>query len=78
MTSYFNDIFSKILSGFQKKYSFKSTLAGTTAIDLSKAFVSVPQSRLIAKLAAYGFHLSACKLSASYLHNGKQYVKIQA
>ena len=31
----------------------------------------------IAKLAAYVFHLSACKLIASYLHNRKQCVKIQ-
>ena len=31
----------------------------------------------IAKLAAYVFHLSACKLIARYLHNRKQCVKIQ-
>ena len=93
MTSYFNDIFSKFLSGFRKKYGCQSTLlrmvenwksaieagelVGTVAIDLSKAFDSLPHSLLIAKLAAYGFHLSACKLIASYLHNRKQCVKIQ-
>ena len=93
MTSYFNDIFWKFLSGFRKKSGCQSTLlrmveewksaieagelVGTVAIDLSKAFNSLPHSLLIAKLAAYGFHLSACKLIASYLHNRKQCVKIQ-
>ena len=95
MTSYFNDISSKFLSGFRKRYGCQSTLlrvvenwrsaieAGelvgtvTAWIDLSKAFDSLPHSLLIAKLAAYGFHLSACKLIASYLHNRKQCVQIQ-
>ena len=53
-------------------------LVGTVAIDLSKAFDSLPRSLLIAKLAAYGFQLSACKLIASYLYNRKKYVKTQS
>ena len=93
MTSYFNDIFSKLLSCFRKKCGCQSTLqrmvenwksaieagklVGTVAIDLSKAFDSLAHSLLMANLAAYACHLSACKLIASYLHNRKQCVKIQ-
>ena len=37
---------------------------------------AIKRSLLSAKLAAYGFHLSACKLIASYLYNRQQCVFI--
>ena len=49
---------------------------GTIAVDLSKAFDSLPHGLLVAKLFAYGVTLPACKLLCSYLHNRHQRVKI--
>ena len=54
----------------------KGNLVGAIAIDLSKAFDSLPHGLLIAKLAAYGFDLPSCTLSASYLFNRHQRVKL--
>ena len=89
---FFDIILSKLLSGFRKKYSCQTALirmieswksaidsgdmVGSVAIDLSKAFDSLPHGLLIAKIHAYGVSLSSCKLIASYLHNRKQRVKI--
>ena len=89
---YFEKLFSKFLSGFRKGYSCQSTLlrmiedwkssldngnnVGTIAVDLSKAFDSLPHGLLVAKLFAYGVTLPACKLLCSYLHNRHQRVKI--
>ena len=77
MTPCFNDLFPKLLSNFRKKYGCQSALlrmfeyrksamgagklVGTVAIDLSKAFDSLPHSLLITKIDVCGFHLSACK-----------------
>ena len=50
---------------------------GTIAVDLSKAFDSLPHGLLLmAKLFAYGVTLPACKLLCSYLHYRHQRVKI--
>ena len=49
---------------------------GTIAVDLSKAFDSLPHGLLVAKLFAYGVELSACKLLCSYLYDRYQWVKI--
>ena len=85
--------FSKFLSGFRQIYSCQTSLLqmiedwkseldngniiGTVAIDLSKAFDSLPHGLLITRLHAYGVDLSSCKLLAGYLHNRYQSVKIK-
>ena len=92
LSLYFEKIFSKFLSGFRKGYSCQSTLlrmiqdwktyldngnnVGTIAVDLSKAFDSLPHGLLVAKLFAYGVELPACKLLCSYLYKRHQRVKI--
>ena len=93
LTSYFDRIFSKYLSGFRQKYSCQSTLlrmieewksaldngnmVGSIAIDLSRAFDSLPHGLLLAKIYAYGVNIESCKLIASYLHNRHHRVKIR-
>ena len=66
--------FSRNSAQVRKTYICQSTLLRMvenweSAIDTD--------SLLIAKMADYGFHLSACKLIARYLHTRKQCVKIQ-
>ena len=51
-------------------------LLRSIAVDLSKAFDSLPHGLLVDTLFAYGVALSACKLLCSYLHNRHQRVKI--
>ena len=93
LTSYFDRIFSKYLSGFRQKYSCQTTLlrmieewksaldngnmVGSIAIDLSRAFDSLPHGLLLAKVYAYGVNIDSCKLIASYLHNRHHRVKIR-
>ena len=93
LTSYFDCLFSKYLSGFRQKYSCQSTLlrmikewksaldngnmVGSIAIDLSRAFDSLPHGLLLAKIYAYGVNIESCKLIASYLHNRHHRVKIR-
>ena len=83
LSSYFESIFSKFLSGFRPTFSCQTILlkmiedwkqsidngkmVGTIAVDLSKAFDSLPHGLLIAKLAAYGVDFYSCRLLASYL-----------
>ena len=49
---------------------------GALLTDLSKAFDCIPHDLIIAKLAAYGFHIDALKLIHDYLSNRKQRVKV--
>ena len=93
LTSYFDRIFSKYLSGFRQKYSCQSTLlrmieewksaldngnmVGSIAIDPSRAFDSLPHGLLLAKIYAYGVNIESCKLIATYLHNRHHRVKIR-
>ena len=93
LSIFFDQIFSKFLSGFRQIYSCQTSLLrmiedwkseldngniiGTVAIDLSKAVDSLPHGLLIANLHAYGVDLSSCKLPASYLYNRYQRVKIK-
>ena len=90
---YFEERFSKFLSGLRKGYGCQSTLlrmmedwksslddgnnVGTIAVDLSKAFDSLPHGLLVAKLFAHGVTLPACKRLCGYLHNHHQRVKIR-
>ena len=51
-------------------------MVGTIAVDLSKAFDSLPHGLLIAKLAACGVDFYSCRLLARYLYNRHQRVKL--
>ena len=93
LTSYFDRIVSKNISGFRQKYSCQSTLlrmieewtsaldndnmVGSIAIDLSRIFDSLPHGLLLTKNYAYGVNIESCKLIASYLHNRHHRVKIR-
>ena len=84
MTSYFEFIFPKFLSGFRPTYSCQTILlkmiedweecidtgkmVGTISVDLSKVFDSLPHGLLFAKLSAHGVDFNSCKLLASYLY----------
>ena len=52
-------------------------MVGSIAIDLSRAFDSLPHGLLLAKIYAYGVNIESCKLIASYLHNRHHRVKIR-
>ena len=92
MISFFCDILNPALSAYRKGYSCQHVIlqlteywwealdiknyVGTMAMDLSKAFDSMPHGLLIAKLHAYGISKTACGMIVSYLSNRRQRVKI--
>ena len=92
-TSYFDRIFSKYISDFRLKYNCQNTLlqmieerkfaldngnmVGSLAIELSRAFDSLPQGLLLAKVYAYDVNIESYKLIASYHHDRHHRVKIR-
>ena len=54
----------------------KGNCIGTVAMDLSKAFDSMPYGLLIAKLSAYGVSKQACNLIIKYLCHRRQWTKV--
>ena len=52
-------------------------MVGSIAIDLSRAFDSLPHGLLLAKVYAYGVDIESCKLIGSYLHNRHHRVTIR-
>lgn len=92
ITCYVESILSSSLSAYRAGYSCQHVIlqltehwrqsldngkcVGTVAMDLSKAFDSMPHGLLIAKLHAYGFSRNACQLIVNYLRNRRQRVKV--
>ena len=86
------DIFLHIYLGIGKKHSTEQCLtimletwkkaldlkhkAGAVLTDLSKAFDCLNHELLIAKLDAYGFGKTSCKLIFDYLKSRKQRTKV--
>ena len=89
---YFSNKLSSKLSAYREKYSCcnvitqcvedwrlsldNSEKVGCVAMDLSRAFDSIPHGLLVAKLFSYGVSNNACHLIRNYLSNRKQRVKI--
>ena len=89
---FFQDKLSFMLSAYRSKYSCSNVIlkciedcrlsiengdkVGCVAMDLSRAFDSVPHGLLVAKLQAYGISLNGCELIYSYLKNRRQRVKV--
>ena len=89
---YFDNVFSKNLSGFRKVHSTQHCLlfmleslknvldkglcTGILLTDLSKAFDCISHDFLIAKLKAYGFSSNSLTLIKDYLTDRKQRTKI--
>ena len=92
MNAYFEPIFSDLLCGFRSNHSTQHALlrliqnwqtqldnkkqVGTILMDLSKAFDSLPNELLLAKLIAYGFNNRSTFLVGNYLTNRKQRTKV--
>ena len=92
MNNHMEPMFSPEMSGFRKGHNCEHVLmkftsdvyqsldngesTGAVLTDLSKAFDSLPHSLLVAKLHAYGFDISSCKLVGDYLSNRLQRVKL--
>jgi hypothetical protein len=89
---FFENILNPYMSAYRKGYNCEHVLlkavegwkraldkgeyVGAILMDLSKAFDSIPNGLLIAKLHAYGVDDSSCELFMSYLRDRKQRVKI--
>ncbi len=54
----------------------RSKCGGALLMDLSKAFDGIPHDLMIAKLKAYRISNQSLPFMCSYLHNGKQRVKV--
>ena len=92
LMDYFASILSHSLSAYRAGYSCqhvilqltefwrqsldKGNCVGTVAMDLSKAFDSMPHGLLIVKLSAYGVSKHACNLIINYLCNRRQRTKV--
>ena len=92
MVCYFDPLMSKSLSAYRKAYSCEDVLlscieewkealdknmyVGVIAMDLSKAFDSLPHNLLLTKLSAYGMSNNAVSLIKTYLLSRKQCVKL--
>ena len=64
------------LTEFWRQSLDKGNCVGTVAMDLSKAFDSMPHGLLIAKLSAYGVSKHACNLIINFLCNPRQRTKV--
>ena len=64
------------LTEFWRQSLDKGNCVGTVAMDLSKAFDSMPHGLLIAKLSAYGVYKQACDLIINYLCNRRQRTQV--
>ncbi len=92
MSTFFESLFSKYMSGFRKGHNCQDVLIRLVEnckvsldenkvnvvllTDLSKAFDCLPHRLPISKLKAYGLNNDACSLVSSYFRNRKQRVKI--
>jgi len=91
LMNFFNDVLSPSLSAYRSMYSTNNVIincieewknaidqkmhVGCVAMDLSKAFDSIPHNLLVAKLHSYGLTYNACNFIHSYLSHRKQRVK---
>ena len=64
------------LTEFYRQSLDRGNGVGTVAMDLSKAFDSMPHGLLIAKLSAYGVSKQVCDLIINYLYNRRQRTKV--
>jgi len=92
LTLFFDNVLSELVAAYRSMYSTNNVLikcveewkcaldnkmnVGCVAMDLSKAFDSIPHHLLIAKLKAYGISIDACNTIYSYLTSRKQRVKV--
>ena len=67
-----------LLTEFWRQSLDKGNYVGTVAMDLSKAFDSMPHGLLITKLSAYGVSKQACNLIINYLCNRRQRTKVMS
>ena len=92
LSSYFDNIFHNVISGFRKKHSCETVLlrmieniksaldqgkiACVMLMDLSRAFDCIPYKLFISKLKSYGLSPDACALVLNYYCCRKQRVKL--